>query len=119
MLMPQNNGEDPYTAQFGAFHTPDASPNASPDPDATTKEFKGSSFNLSFTFSKIIEEDQGRTIRNCTHKSWSGDKGLMCNQTATATGSFLTKKQYNRYSVRSIFADALMHSIVLFSIHSA
>lgn len=42
VLMPSSNGEDSYNAQFGAFHTPDASPNASPDPDVTKEFSKGS-----------------------------------------------------------------------------
>lgn len=29
-----------YNAQFGAFHTPEASPNASPDPDSGNKDFR-------------------------------------------------------------------------------
>jgi hypothetical protein len=35
--MPPSN-EDQYNAQFQGFHTPEASPNASPDPD--TKDFR-------------------------------------------------------------------------------
>ncbi|OXA62190.1 Transcription factor Sox-17-alpha-B [Folsomia candida] len=40
ILLPSNNGEDVYNAQFGAFHTPEASPNASPDPDSGNKDFR-------------------------------------------------------------------------------
>lgn len=109
--------QETYNAQFAAFHTPEASPNASPDPDATIKDFRKGDY-MKLLNSALIMYSKSFVRKSANNRVSAGVGQGHCKNVEIEIIALLfiyNGAQYNQTMpvCHHLSAkDALLHSIV-------